>query len=475
MMPWPKLMAAAQDRLLITLRGYQEDGVAFAESRHGRCMLDDEMGVGKTIQALAWCALRPELAPVVVVGPASVKYGWADEIQKCIKAPGKVEILSGRTGNVIHHPNYILVNYEILGNKMKGAKKKQKDIPHTGWVDYIRETKPRVVIIDETQRIKNWGTIGCAAVQRLCRGVPHVIGLSGTPIENCPYEFWTIISLIAPHMFDYDHFTQRYCNPKWNGFGWNLKGASHTDELHAKLRNIMIRRLKVDVLPELPPKTTTVVPMDIDNKREYHKALNYFGSWAREHRGAGMQLVENQMATLLKVMYEGKAKACQRWVSDFKTSGQKLVLYAWHRRVIDEYMNKYKDIAVRMDGSVTGARRQKAVQRFATDPKIRLAVCNYKVVLGMNGLQGVASNVAWLELPWLPTDFDQANDRLHRIGQLADSVNIWVLAALGTIEEDQAALLDMKREILNQVLDGKKGSQQHMLTVLVNRALEQMN
>ena len=116
-------------------------------------------------------------------------------------------------------------------------------------------------------------------------------------------------------------------------------------------------------------------------------------------------------------------------------------------------MKEFKNIAVKVDGSVTGANRDKAVQAFQNDDNIRLFIGNINAA-GVGLTLTAASSVAFIELPWSPALLDQAEDRCHRIGQ-KDTVNIYYLLGVDTIEERIVKMLDSKRKILDTVLDGK--------------------
>ena len=129
-------------------------------------------------------------------------------------------------------------------------------------------------------------------------------------------------------------------------------------------------------------------------------------------------------------------------------------------------MEQFKDIAVKVDGSVPNEQRSINVERFQNDPKIRLFVGNVQAA-GVGLTLTAASNVAFLELPWTPGELSQAEDRCHRIGQ-KDAVNVHYLLAEGTIEEKIARLIDKKRKVLDSVLDGKETEQESLLTEIMN-------
>jgi SNF2 family DNA or RNA helicase len=436
---------------------FQKKGVAFLESHNGRALIADEMGLGKTVQALAWLQLHPEKRPVIIVVPASVKLNWTREALTWVKNP-KVEILAGQTpwkpeGQII------IINYDILT---------------LDWVRELKKLQPQVLITDECHYYKSNTAKRTKAIKRLVKGIPHVIALSGTPILNRPIEVYNAVNIINPALFpDYWSFTQRYCNRRHTGFGWDVSGHSHEKELHDLLtESIMLRRLKADVLPDLPSKVLSFVPIVLHNKNEYRAAEADFIAFIRQTKGVAAAIrasnakVLAEIEGLKQLCVKGKLKEATNWIQDFlDSSDQKLVVFAVHRFVIDELMSKFGDIAVKIDGSVSLSDRQKAVDNFQHNDRVRVFIGNIKAA-GVGLTLTAASNVAFLELPWTPGDLVQAEDRVHRIGQKG-SVTIYYLLAMDTIEEKIANLLDLKRKVLDTVLDGKETDQESLFSELI--------
>ncbi len=452
--------------LKMSLFPFQKQGVAFIEAKNGRALIASEMGLGKTAQALAWLQLHPEKRPAVVVVPASLKLNWAKEAKMWMQNPN-VQVLHGTKPNVPIIGDILVINYDILPNEYETyrdetGKKKKREIPRTGWVDYLIDTKPQVIITDEVHYIKEGSTNRTKATLKLAKYAPHVIGLSGTPIVNRPVEGINAIRMIDPTVIGNPwDFKMKYCGAYHNGFGWDFNGATNTDELHHRLTHtIMLRHKKADVLTDLPDKIRSFLPMELDNTREYDKAENDFVEWVRGVKGdKAAERVSNaeqlaKIEALKQLAVKGKLKQAISWIRDFIDTDGKLVVFAVHKFVIDALMKEFGGLAVKVDGSVTGQARQDAVDRFQEDDSCRLFIGNVKAA-GVGLTLTAASNVAFLELPWAPGDVSQAEDRCHRIGQ-KDSVSIYYLLAAGSIEEQIAKLLDKKRKILDKVLDGEE-------------------
>lgn len=439
------------------LRPFQREGVAFVESRNGRALIGDEMGLGKTIQALAWLQLHRDRVPVIVVVPASLKLNWQKEAKAWLPNPS-VEILSGTTAYKVVG-DILIINYDIL--------------PY--WVPLLKGLSPKVLITDECHYIKSNRAKRTKAVKALAKGIPYVIPLSGTPIENRPIEIYNAWKITDPENCpEYWYFTKRFCDARYNGFGWDLNGASNREELHEKLTtSVMIRRLKKDVLKDLPEKIYTMVPMALDNWKEYLHAEGNFIDFVRTTKGDDAAIrVSNaeqlaQVEALKQVAIKGKLKEAICWIENFLDIEDKLVVFAHHKEVVNSLTSHFGKIAVKFDGSMSITEKETAKDAFQTDPKIKLFVGSINAA-GKGITLTAASNVAFLELPWTPGALDQCADRCHRIGQ-KDCVNIHYLLAQDTIEEKIAQLIDKKRKVLDAVLNGEETSVDSLLKELLNQ------
>lgn len=441
------------------LFSFQKEGVEFIEKNNGRAYLADEMGLGKTVQSLSWLVLHPAKRPAIIIVPASLKLNWEKEIFMWMKKPN-VQILSGTK---IYTPTakIIIINYDILH----------------AWVNKLKELKPQVIITDEAHYYKSNKAKRTKAIKSLAKGVPHFIALSGTPIVNRPIELYNAINIIKPSLFPNSwHFLHRYCGAKNNGFGWDFSGASNTQELHQRLsETIMIRRLKKDVLKELPDKIRSFVPIAIENRKEYNSAERNFIQYIRRTKGPAAAEKASGAETLTAIeglkqlAIKGKMSKVVDWIETFIETGEKLVVFAIHKETINILMEKFKNRAVKIDGSVSRDNRQKVVEAFQNTDNIKLFVGNIKAA-GVGLTLTAASNVAFIELPWTPGDLVQAEDRCHRIGQ-KDSVTIHYLLANGTIEEKIAKLIDEKRKVLDSVLDGVNTEKESLLSELINQYL----
>lgn len=430
------------------LFAYQKVGVELIEKFRGRALLADEMGLGKTIQSLAWYReyLFPE-GPAIVVCPAGLKWNWQNEARHHFGL--RTEVLEGmrapRRAGYISRRSIFVINYEILRN--------------LAWVEFLRGLKPKLIIGDEVQRIQNPLAQQTKAFVALCRKIDHVILLSGTPLTNRPAELFTALSILRPKTYkSAPDFYWKYTQPEKIYGTWYYKGACNLPQLHAKLKKeMMIRRLKKDVLKDLPPKTRVILPVDIADRRQYTIALTNFIRWMRAFNPKKATAAERanklvQLGYLRRLAARLKMVAVNDWISGFlNDSDGKLIVFGVHKKILKPLHKRFPN-SVLVDGSVTGRDRQKAIDQFTNDKRCRLFFGNIQAAgVGWNGV--AASAVAFVELTWDPASHIQAEDRIHRIGQKSAAM-IYYLIARNTIESVMSAILQRKQRILDEVLDG---------------------
>lgn len=454
---------------------YQRKGVWFIEKMDGRALVADEPGLGKTIQALSWLNYHPEKRPVLIICPSSVKTNWYREIKKWM-IKSNPEILNG-TKPYKTKGDILIINYDILQN----------------WSLHLRKMDFQVLIADEAHYIKNSKAIRTKTFKLISRFIPHVIGLSGTPIENRPSELYNIINTINPLLFpNYYSYLYRYCGAKRNRWGGiDATGASNKKELHELLKkHVMIRRKKKNVLKDLPPKQIIHIPLEIENRKEYITAEINFKSYLhyryetvdddlkkelkdfakRKNIKVSEELstteikklkiekintanILSQIEYLKQLAVEGKFNGIVEWIETFLESDEKLVVFAHHKKIVRELIKKFPD-SVAIYGDITQKNRQLAIDKFQKDKKTKLLIANMQSA-GMGITLTSASNVAIIQFPWNPSLMNQAIDRVHRITQMKQ-VTAWLLFAENTIEEKLLSVLKEKEKIISQIIDGKE-------------------
>ncbi|MDQ3676679.1 MAG: DEAD/DEAH box helicase [Actinomycetota bacterium] len=431
----PIMQAAAQ--LGGELAPFQWAGVRYALDAR-RVFIADEQGLGKTIEALA--TLEADLAyPAIVVCPASLKLNWERETRRWL-AHRSVAVVDGRSA-VPATAEITILNYEVVAAHRAA----------------LARIGPRALVIDESHYVKNPQAKRTRAVRRLAEAIGADglrLALSGTPVLNHAEELVSQLRVLG-RLEDFGsgaQFTKRF------------RGELSEERLHWHLRRrCFVRRLKSEVLPQLPAKRQVVVPVALANEREYRLAEQDVIAWLRSQpldlselnaRIAATLRAERlaQLGTLQRLAARGKLGAALTWIGDFLESGEPLVVFARHIEVQEAVLARFP-YAAHLLGRDSTARRDEAVRAFqAHDGPLLLVGATRVAAQGITLTR--ASNVAFLELEWTPAMHDQAEDRCHRIGQ-RDAVMAWYLLAADTIDETMAALIQHKRGHVAAVTDGR--------------------
>jgi SWI/SNF-related matrix-associated actin-dependent regulator 1 of chromatin subfamily A len=426
------------------LMPFQKEGVTKLLAKKKGGLLADEQGLGKTIQLITYIAYKPELRPAVVVCPAHLKWNWKAEFNKW-QPLINVDVLESNTpyetsGEVL------IVNYEIVKS----------------WVSYFNNLGVKLVICDEAQKIKNRKAISTQAVLSIGDN-PVRIMATGTPLINNPENVWALVDAIDKRLLGgWTNFINYFCivtkRPLYgkNGKQVRINGhpimipqigsAKHMAVLHKVLASsVMIRRTKAEVLPQLPKKIKTVLPVSVNiNGKTERTAQNLILSADTESQ------VQEAYSKLHKELGIAKIDAAIEWIEDFlESSTEQLVVMGWHRDVTTAIYEKFKDQSVLVIGGVTN--KQELVEAFQKGQK-RIFIGNI-IAAGTGITLTSASTMLFVELPMTPADLAQASDRIHRIGQ--DQICMYYyLVGKGTLEEKIVKLLDEKADIASQVIDG---------------------
>lgn len=400
-----------------TLYPFQVEGVKMIEAFNGRCILADDMGCGKTVQALTYVANHPELRPVIIVCPASLKLHWSKEAMKHLNM--RVEILSGTKPKAFgfNPPKVIVLNYDILH----------------AWLPVLLEMKPKILVFDEAHALKSRDTKRCKAAMKLAKSTEKLIFISGTPMINRPIELWPMLNMLDdkkwPRM---EHFGVRYCNRRRTPWGWDYRGACNTAELHKILtENHMIRRLKKDVLKDLPAKQRNVVPLPISNKGEYEEARKDLVAWLCKNYGAASSIRASRAEAVVKVGHlkrlaaQLKIDSAVEWIENFfESSDEKLIVFCIHKAIVAALKEKFDKSCAVVTGDVLNKDRQDQFDRFNKDPKCRLFIGNIQAA-GTGWSASACSTTAFIEMAWSPGDMVQAEDRCLAKGTPVLTLNGW--------------------------------------------------
>jgi len=446
------------DLVNMPLYPYQQQGMchlAFTE----RALLADEMGLGKTVQAIAACELLRQLhgiQRVLVISPASLKAEWEEQIEKftgldslIIQGPRAARLKQYRQTSFFYLCNYeqIMVDADEIQSLLAAD----------------------VIILDEAQRIKNWQTKTANAVKQLNSRYAFV--LTGTPLENRIDEIYSIVQFLDPHLFGpLFRFNRDFYELDEKG---QACGYKNLDELHRRLRPVMLRRRKEEVEGDLPGRTINNYFVSMTQEQ----AVRYDEYNARVARLMAMA----QRRPLRKEEWEKLQKwlACMRMLCDTPyildpectdspkldelekilidlqdDSDHKVIIFSEWTRMLDLVCGLADKLGIGYalhTGVVHQSKRRKEIHRFKDDPDCRLFLSSDSGSTGLN-LQN-ADVVINLDLPWNPAKLEQRIARAWRKHQTRP-VQVINLVCEHSIEHRMLHLLDQKQNLAQSVVDG---------------------
>lgn len=452
-MPIPSNIAA-------TLRTYQIEGVQWLDRlrhMHLNGILADDMGLGKTLQAIVALSqnkLENRKALSIIVCPTSLVHNWKEEISrfnpnlKVLPVDG-TPIQRKKLLTSISEFDVIITSYSLL----------QKDI------DFYKTIPFGYAILDEAQNIKNRGTRNAKSVKMI--QASHRLILTGTPIENSLEELWSLFDFLMPGLLSsYDRFVEKFVRNS------NHKNGSNLEILRRKVSPFILRRMKKDVLEELPPVSEIVYHCHLtDLQRELYRS---YANSAREElsklvKKEGFDKVQIQvLATLTRlkqicchpaIFAKDKAEAndsakyemLMELLLSLIEGNHKTVIFSQYTRMLNimrEDLHQRGISFCYLDGS--SKNRMSIVKQFNEDPSFLVFLVSLKA--GGTGLNLVgADTVIHYDMWWNPAVENQATDRVHRIGQKS-SVSSYKLITLGTIEEKILEMQNRKRGLVKKVI-----------------------
>lgn len=453
---------------------YQLAAVAYAADRKD-VLFGDEMGLGKTIEAIGVINSDPTIQTALVICPATPKINWLRELRKWLVRPLTVGIANGAFPGT----DIVIVNYEQLKKHRASIFARQWDALICDEAHYLKNPKAQrtSLVFGKWDRDPDLRIEPIAARRKMF--------LTGTPFLNRPIELWPLLHALDPNGLgkSWKGFVTRYCAGHQTNYGWDVSGASHLDELQAKLRaSIMIRRLKKDVLTELPAKRRQVITIapegrDAVNAVKKENAAEKASEERLEGLRAAVELskasddpkdYERAVAALREaaavafeeISRERHAVAVAKipqlitHLEDCIETAGKVVCMVWHHDVANALLARFGGMACMVTGETSVNDRMHQVDLFQTDPTKQLFIGSIKAA-GVAITLTAASLVVFGELWVVPGDMTQAEDRVHRRGQ-ADSVLVQHLVLDGSYDQRAAEILIEKQRHLDAALDNEE-------------------
>jgi SWI/SNF-related matrix-associated actin-dependent regulator 1 of chromatin subfamily A len=456
--------------------GYQRAGIAFGFERDAT-LIADEMGLGKTIQLIGIINCLPDAKKILIICPASLKLNWKRELEKWLVKPRPIFVADSQMFPDME--GIVIINYDVLHKHEELLHSLAFDLMGVDEAHYLKNKKARrakmVLGFKPSKKEADKGAVVIPGITAKKR-----VFLTGTPIANKPAELFPLLSYLDPWTWDnFFRYGIRYCAGHQGSHGWDFSGASNLGELQEKLRStIMVRRLKKDVLTELPPKRRQVIELPADketagairremeafqgrddemdqlqaavelakvsdNQDDYRKAV------ADLQKGMGAALGE--ISALRRETAVSKIPMVIAHLQEALEESDKVIVFAHHKEVVAAIAAEFGSAAVKLVGDTAMVDRQEAVDRFQKDPTCKLFVGSL-MAAGVGITLTASSHVVFAELDWVPGNVSQAEDRAHRIGQ-KESVLIQHLVLEGSLDAIMAKRIISKQEIIEKALD----------------------
>jgi SWI/SNF-related matrix-associated actin-dependent regulator 1 of chromatin subfamily A len=400
------------------------------------------------------------------VVPANVKYNWISEIAhwlggaelgdrqilRTARKLGKVTVggeeiavLNGGEPSVDRLARHTIINYDAL----------------TKWEETLVAAGFKTVVADEAHYLKNDKSKRSKSFAKIVESATRRILLTGTPVLNRPRDLWNLLKTIDNDTWgNFFKYGQRYCDGWRDRFGWKFDGASNMMELNDRLNGHQwIRRLKADVLSELPEKMRHLVALEVgeQERRAYlrvekdgAKVFHSCGHLASQGDSEARAQILAHITRLRVAVGQAKLEAAGDWIQDLVDSCGKVVVFARHSAVIDGLAERFGGLKI--DGSVSPAKRADVVAQFQSDPEAKVIVCSIEAA-SVGITLTAAQHLVFVERVWRAGDHRQAEDRIHRIGQTGQAT-IWYLDVPETFDEALRAIQDWKAERADAITDG---------------------
>jgi len=431
---------------------FQVKGVDFL-SRRKNALLADQMGLGKTVQAL--CALG-EGWRVLVICPASLKFNWRNEARKWAKHY-RVTILEGRSNWKWPEQGEIVIsNYSILPSYLKHDLRKVKQDPKKQVEAMAIEAAlleiPNGIslIVDEAHNVKSNKAERSRATRQLAIRADRVWALTGTPLLTRAMDLWGILNNLnlAKEVFSWPIFTKLFNGRKnrWGGWEFSLPGP----EVAERLRRVMLRRLRDEVLPDLPDKLIKTVEVDGIGKGLERELDELWGEFQEQIEGGSLPPFE-RFSEIRAKLAESRIPALEEIVEDYEEEGVPLVVFSAHRAPVDHL--SLRDGWRTITGDTPPHQRQLTVDAFQAGSLKGVALTIAAGGVGITLTK--ASHEIFTDLDWTPALNQQAEDRCARIGQTAQKINITRLVSKHPLDIHVSNLIAEKIALIDASIEAK--------------------
>jgi SWI/SNF-related matrix-associated actin-dependent regulator 1 of chromatin subfamily A len=452
---------------------YQNEGSEFL-ALHKYALLADEMGLGKTVQAIRGLN-RVHAARAVVICPSVARVNWLREFELWSLDQRTYQVMVTLSDRPLPTTQVIICSFDFASENFSWLQK------------WLSEDPSSTLIVDEAHFLKSHEAKrakNIMGVNGILRGAQRCWLMSGTPAPNHPGELWIMLYTFGVTKLSYDAFINSYCIVRPTTYGMKVVSArtEKIPELRQLLSKIMLRRLKKDVMKELPPISyghvnvepgtvdLEILPsftqyfMPTDRRKDLQAELekqadlltSVFSNMKpnQEDKLSAISAISDSISTLRRYIGLQKCEAAVEMIkAELEANAyQKIVIFAVHRDVIETMRSGLRDFgAVVLYGGTDPETRQKNIDKFQNNPKCRVFVGNI-MAAGTAITLTAAHNVTFVEQDWVPGNNAQAIMRCHRIGQ-TEHVKVRFVVLDGTLDAKIGFILKRKTEQLTLLLN----------------------
>jgi SNF2 family DNA or RNA helicase len=419
-------------------------------------ILADDMGLGKTTSTVI-ASLESGAKKILVICPASLKINWQREIQNYTD-----RTISICEGKKFEDSDFVIVNYDILKN-FHDIKENKNSI--------ILNSKFDLVVIDEAHYISNPQAQRTKIIMDITKNIKKLWLLTGTPMTSRPMNYYNILKLIdSPVSQNWMAYAIRYCGGYQFRVGnkkiWNVTGASNLEELRDRTSNQILRRLKTDVL-DLPDKIMTPVYLQLKS-RLYEELMGQYYDWytTRQEESKSLSIQFSKLTKVRQIIAEEKISSTIEIAENIIEQGKKVIIFSNFTEPLKKIYEHFGKSAVYLDGTTSKPARQKAVDDFQENEKIKVFCGNIKAA-GVGLTLTAAEACIMNDLSFVPSDHSQAEDRAYRYGQ-KNNVSIFYPIFENTIEGAIYDILTSKKQIIGTVMGDIEGDYTDVIEQILN-------
>ena len=404
-------------------------------------ILADDMGLGKTTSTII-AALEANSKKVLIICPATLKINWKREIENY--SDKSIYIAEGK--NFSTDADFVIINYDIIKNFHDPKKKDDSEILKSNF---------DLVIVDEAHYIKNGQAQRTKLINDLVKTVDRLWLLTGTPMTSRPMDYFNLLSLVdSPVSKNWMAYAIRYCQGYQFNVGgrkiWNITGASNLEELRERTAGTILRRLKENVL-DLPDKIITPVYLRLKSKN-YEEVMGEYYDWYDKNPDESKSLTVqfSKLTKVRQIIADEKISQTIEIAENIIEQDKKVIIFCNFTDSLNKIIEHFGKSAVKLDGSMSKPERQRSVDEFQDNPKVKVFVGNIKAA-GVGITLTAAEAVIMNDLSFLPSDHAQAEDRAYRYGQ-KNNVLVYYPIFENTIEGVIYDILNNKKQVIATVM-----------------------